>query len=66
VRVKANKPPVFSGPFADQLYAFIAHKQALGYKYYTVAESLTMFDASSKSLGVDGCELTKEIVTAWI
>jgi integrase len=66
VRVKANRPPVFSGPFAKQLYAFIAHKQALGYKYYTVAESLTMFDAYSESLGVDGSELTKGTVTAWV
>ena len=66
MRVKANKPPVFSGPFAEKLYAFIAHKQALGYKYYTVAESLTMFDAFSESLGADGGELTKEIVVAWI
>lgn len=66
MRVRENKPPQFSGPFAAELYAFIAYKQALGYKYYTVAEILTMFDTFSKSHGASGDALTKELVTAWI
>lgn len=66
MRVKENKPPVFSGPFATHLYAFIAYKQALGFKYYTIAENLTMFDAYSESFGTDGGSLTKELVDKWI
>ena len=66
MRVKVNKPPQFSGPFAPRLYAFIAYKQAIGYKYYTVAENLTMFDAFSRSLGPGGDSLSKEIVDSWI
>jgi len=66
MRVKENKPPQFFGPFATHLYAFIAHKQALGYKYYTVAENLTMFDAFSISIGANGDVLSKVIVDKWI
>jgi len=66
MRVKENKPPQFFGPFATHLYAFVAYKQALGYKYYTVAENLTMFDAFSISSGVNGDSLSKELVDKWI
>jgi site-specific recombinase XerD len=66
MRVRENKPPQFFGPFAAYLYAFIAHKQALGYKYYTVAENLTMFDAFSISNGTNGDSLSKELVDKWV
>ena len=66
MKVNENRPPKFFGPFAKHLYAFIDYKQALGYKYYTVAESLTMFDAFSEDFGVDGDLLTKELVDSWI
>lgn len=66
MRVKANKPPQFFGAFAAHLYAFIEYKQALGFKYYTVAENLTMFDAFSISAGANGDTLSKEIVEKWI
>lgn len=66
MRVKENKPPQFFGAFAAHLYEFIAYKQALGYKYYTVAENLTMFDAFSISTGANGDSLSKEIVDKWI
>ena len=66
MRVKANKPPQFFGPYAVHLYAYIKYKQALGYKYYAAAESLTMFDTFSISAGANGEELSKEIVNTWI
>lgn len=66
MRVNENKPPIFEGAFAKDLYDFIAYKQALGYKYYAVAENLTMFDSFSLDYGSDDNKLSKSIVNAWI
>lgn len=66
MRVKENRPPQFSGQFAAHLNAFVAYKQALGYKYYTVAETLILFDAFSIANGASGDFLSKELVDKWI
>lgn len=66
MKVTQIRPPIFNGPFAELCKDFIDFKQSLGYKYYTVAEVMTMFDRFSMDYDADDSKLTKELVSAWV
>ena len=54
-----------SGQLEAHLNAFIAQKQALGYKYYAEEESLRRFLRFVKTQELQSCQLTKELIDSY-
>lgn len=58
-------PIAMSGVFAESAEAFVAHKRAQGYKYYSEAKVLSRFCRFAETYGLKMPTLTTELILNW-